>query len=47
LETVGEMFLDLVLASLLICLGAMIAYLADEQWGFTPRLAAWLGRMLD
>jgi hypothetical protein len=40
------MQLDLVLACLLISLGAMIAYLADEQFAFTPRLAAWLGRMM-
>jgi hypothetical protein len=40
------MQLDLILACLLISLGAMIAYAADEQLGVTPRLAAWLGRVL-
>jgi uncharacterized membrane protein YjjB (DUF3815 family) len=41
------MYPDLVLACLLISLGAMIAYLADEHLGFTPRLAAWLGSLFD
>ena len=36
---------DLILACLLICLGAMMAYLADEHYSFTPRIAAWLGRV--
>jgi hypothetical protein len=38
------MEMDLVLACLLILLGAMIAYTADEQYGFTSRLSAWIGR---
>lgn len=37
---------DLVLACLLIAIGAMIAYIADEQLAWTPRLAAWLGRLM-
>jgi hypothetical protein len=40
------MQLDLFLACLLICIGAMIAYVADEQLVVTPRLAAWLERVL-
>lgn len=40
------MQMDLVLACLLICLGAMIAYLADEKYALTPRLEAWIGRVL-
>jgi hypothetical protein len=40
------MQLDLFLACLLITIGAMVAYAADEQFGLTPRLAAWLGRVL-
>ena len=40
------MQMDLVLSSLLISLGAMIAYLADEKFAFTPRLEAWIGRVL-
>jgi hypothetical protein len=40
------MHLDLFLACLLICIGAMIAYAADEQLRVTPRLAAWLDRVL-
>lgn len=40
------MQMDLVLAGLLICLGAMLAYLADEQFAFTPKLEAWIGRVL-
>jgi hypothetical protein len=38
---------DLVLACILISIGAMLAYLADEQLQFTPRLAQWIGRVLD
>lgn len=38
---------DLLLVSLLIALGAMIAYAADEHLSFTPRLAAWLDRVLS
>jgi hypothetical protein len=41
------MQLDLFMSCLLIVLGAMIAYAADEQFGFTPRLASWLGRVFD
>ena len=40
------MQVDLFLACLLICLGAMIAYLADEQLALTPRLSAWIDRVL-
>jgi hypothetical protein len=40
------MQLDLFLACLLICIGAMIAYIADERLMLTPRLAAWLDRVL-
>jgi hypothetical protein len=40
------MHLDLFLACLLICIGAMIAYLADERLMLTPRIAAWLDRVL-
>ncbi len=38
------MYVDLILACLLITLGAMIAYAADERLFFTKRLAAWLDR---
>jgi hypothetical protein len=41
------MHLDPVLACLLITLGAMIAYVADEQFSFTKRLSAWIDRVLD
>jgi hypothetical protein len=37
--------MDLPLASLLILLGAMITYVLDEQYGVTPRIAAWLQRL--
>ena len=37
---------DLILSSILICLGAMIAYIADEKFALTPRLEAWIGRVL-
>ena len=40
------MQLDLFLACVLICIGAMIAYIADERLVVTPRLAAWLDRVL-
>lgn len=40
------MQLDLFLACVLICIGAMIAYVADEQLSVTPRLAAWLDRVM-
>ena len=38
------MEMDLVLACLLILLGAMIAYTADEQYGLTSRLSDWINR---
>ena len=38
--------LDIVLACILISIGAMVAYLADESLQFTPRLAEWLVRVL-
>lgn len=41
------MILDPVLACLLIALGAMIAYIADEQFAFTQRLSAWIDRVFD
>jgi hypothetical protein len=41
------MQLDLLLACLLIVLGAMIAYAADEYLFFTKRLSAWIDRVLD
>lgn len=37
------MHYDLVLACLLILLGAMIAYAIDEVFEVTPRLGSWLG----
>jgi hypothetical protein len=45
-EEPWSVHLDLVLACLLICIGAMIAYIADEEWLVTPRLAAWLERVM-
>ena len=41
------MEIDFFLACLLIALGAMLAYLADEQYKLTPRLAEWLGRVIE
>jgi hypothetical protein len=41
------MQIDIVLACLLISLGALIAYVLDEQTGFTPRLARWLSGQTD
>ena len=41
------MQMDLVLACLLILLGAMLAYTADEQYGFISRLSAWIDRAMD
>jgi hypothetical protein len=41
------MEMDLVLASLLILLGAMTAYAVDERLGFTDRVAAWITRDSD
>ena len=38
------MQLDIVLTCLLVSIGAMVAYLADESLPFTPRLAEWLMR---
>ena len=39
--------MDLFLATLLIMLGAMIAYALDEQFAFTPRVSAWIDRVFD
>jgi hypothetical protein len=39
--------MDLILATLLILLGAMATYTLDEVFGFTPRLATWLENLLD
>jgi hypothetical protein len=36
--------MDLVLACLLIVLGAMISYLVDEQFAVTARISEWLDR---
>ena len=41
------MQVDFVLACLLIVLGTMILYVVDERTGWTPRLAAWLTRVID
>ena len=41
------MYLDPVLMCLLISIGALIAYVLDEQVQFTPRLAEWLVRILE
>ena len=41
------MQMDPILACLLIALGAMIAYAADECLSFTKRLSAWIDRVLD
>ena len=38
--------MDLVLSCLLILLGAMIAYTADECLGFTARLSEWIDRSM-
>jgi hypothetical protein len=38
--------MDLILACLLILLGAAIANALDERYLFTPRLSAWLDRMM-
>jgi len=38
--------IDVVLACLLILLGAMIAYALDERYGFTARLSSWISRAL-
>ena len=40
------MQIDLFLACILISIGAMAAYVADEQIGLTPKLADWLTRVL-
>lgn len=40
------MSLDLVLACILISIGALIAYVADEQLQLTPRITAWFGRVM-
>ncbi|MDZ4796786.1 MAG: hypothetical protein SGI92_01385 [Bryobacteraceae bacterium] len=39
------MQLDFFLACVAITIGAMVAYAADEQFGLTPRLTAWLLRV--
>jgi hypothetical protein len=41
------MEMDLVLACLLILLGAMIAYTADERFSLTSRLSDWFNREGD
>lgn len=45
-ETIITMEMDLVLACLLILLGAMVAYTADERLGFTRRLSDWISRAM-
>jgi hypothetical protein len=40
------MEMDLVLACLLILLGAMIAYSVDEHFGFARRLSDWISRAM-
>ena len=42
----ASVHLDIVLTCLLISIGAMVAYLADESLQFTPRIAQWLVRVL-
>jgi hypothetical protein len=39
------MEIDVVLACLLVLLGALCAYIFDEMTGLTPRLAIWLDRV--
>jgi hypothetical protein len=41
------MQMDPVLACLLIALGAMLAYIIDEQMSLTRRLSAWIDRVFD
>jgi hypothetical protein len=41
------MEMDLVLACLLILLGAMTAYAVDERLGLTARMSAWITRDND
>jgi hypothetical protein len=41
------MQMDMILACLLIAIGAMIAYAADECLSFTDRLTAWINRVFD
>ena len=41
------MQIDLLLACLLILLGAMIGYALDEAFQLSPRLGAWLNRKGD
>ena len=45
-KTIITMEMDLVLACLLILLGAMVAYTADERLGFTRRLSDWISRAM-
>jgi hypothetical protein len=40
------MEMDLVLACLLILLGAMIAYMADERLEFIRRFSDWISRSM-
>lgn len=41
------MQMDLILACLLITVGAMIAYAADERLCFTKRIHAWIDRVFE
>ena len=41
------MQIDLLLACLLILLGAMIGYALDETFQLSPRVGAWINRMMD
>ena len=47
MESPGPMRMDPVLACLLITLGAMIAYAADERFLLTKRLNAWIERVFE
>jgi hypothetical protein len=40
------MEVDLILASLLILLGSMLAYVLDEHFGFTARVSDWISKSL-
>jgi hypothetical protein len=40
------MQVDFVFASLLIVLGAMVAYALDEKFEFTPRFSVWIEKLL-
>ncbi len=39
--------MDPVAAILAFVLGALLAYLIDEMFGFTNRLSGWIGRLFD